>query len=317
MEKPLISVIIPIYNVEHYLEECLNSVVNQTYKNIEIIAVNDGSNDKSLQILENYAQIYKNIKVFNQENKGNSIARNKGIEHARGKYINFLDSDDYLALDTFENLVKKMERHQLDLIRFGAEPFVDGIDYDISKNQYDFKQYYKSEKVYKKEEFLASLQQTLLQKEFSASPCLYLVRRDIIEQNQIRFTPGIRYEDELFTLEVFLNVNKAMYDPNLYYKRRYRENSIMTTQASSKNLKKSFDSYSYVIKEMGKLLEEYNHPMEKQLIQKRIRKLYGLTMNIQKINNSEKKELSKIKSITFLEKFFFNSLYKAKSLLNR
>jgi glycosyltransferase involved in cell wall biosynthesis len=317
MDNPLISIVIPVYNVEQYLDECLESVINQTYKNIEIIAVNDGSTDRSLHILKEYAKKYRNIKVLNQENRGNSIARNRGIEQAKGKYINFLDSDDYLALDTIENLVNQMEKHNLDIIRFGAEPFVDGVDYDISHNQYDFKSYYEKGKVYDKEEFLASLQKTLLQKAFSASPCLFIVKREIIIKNQIQFTPGIRYEDELFTLEVFLNVNKAMYDPNLYYKRRYRANSIMTSQKDAENFQNSFNSYSYVIHELGKLMEKYNHPMEKKLIRKRIRKLYGITMNIKNIDKEEKRKLSQINSINAWDKFCFNAMYKAKNVISK
>lgn len=314
MNGPLISVIIPVYNVEQYLEECLDSVINQTYNNIEIIAINDGSKDRSLDILKKYASTYP-IKIFDQENKGNSIARNRGIDLAKGKYINFLDSDDYLSLDAYENLINQMEKNDVDLIRFAAEPFVDGVDYNIDKNQYDFSKYYEEGKVYEKEEFLASLQQSLLQKSFSASPCLFIVKSEIIKKNQIKFTPGIRYEDELFTLEVFLNVNRAMYDPNFYYKRRYRANSIMTTQKQSQNNQKSFDSYSFVIKEMGKMLDRYKLPSEKRLIQKRIRKLYGITMNIKNIDEKAKKELSKINSISTRDKLFFNTLYKVKSLL--
>lgn len=314
MNNPLISVIIPVYNVEQYLEECLNSVIEQTYKNIEIITVNDGSSDRSLEILQKYALSHPNIKIINQENMGNSVARNKGIMLASGKYINFLDSDDYLETNAFENLVKQMEENNLDLIRFGAEPFVDGVDYKINKNQYDFRTFYKEGKVYGKEEFLASLQQTLLQKSFSASPCLYVVKREIVVENQIRFTSGIRYEDELFTLEVFLNVNRTMYDPNLYYKRRYRANSIMTSLKEDKNSQISFDSYAYVIREMGKLLHKYKNPMEKSLIKKRIRKLYGITMNINNIDSKEKKELSRIKSINLWDKMLFNTLYKVKSI---
>ena len=102
--KPVISVIIPIYNSEKYLSECLNSVVNQTLHDIEIICVNDGSTDSSLEILEDYQSKDKRIKIINQEHNNAGSARNKGLEIARGEYLSFLDSDDYFDL----NMLKEM-----------------------------------------------------------------------------------------------------------------------------------------------------------------------------------------------------------------
>ena len=104
---PKVSVIIPVYNVEKYLSECLDSVVNQTLKDIEIICVNDGSPDGSAAILEEYAQKDNRIKVITQENRGLSEARNSGLKIASGEYIAFLDSDDYIDLKFFEQLYKR------------------------------------------------------------------------------------------------------------------------------------------------------------------------------------------------------------------
>ena len=104
---PKVSVIIPVYNVEKYLSECLDSVVNQTLKDIEIICVNDGSPDGSAEILEEYAQKDNRIKVITQENRGVSEARNSGLKIASGEYIAFLDSDDYIDLKFFEQLYKR------------------------------------------------------------------------------------------------------------------------------------------------------------------------------------------------------------------
>ena len=98
-KNPEISIIIPVYNVEKYLDECLNSAANQTFENIEIICVNDGSTDGSLEILESHASKDKRIRIISQENKGVSSARNEGLDAARGKYIYFMDSDDYMDLN--------------------------------------------------------------------------------------------------------------------------------------------------------------------------------------------------------------------------
>ena len=110
-----ISIIVPVYNVEKYLEKCLESLVNQTLKNIEIILVNDGSTDSSKNICERYVEKDKRVILVNQVNKGQSAARNKGIEIARGNYIGFVDSDDYIELDMYEILYEKLIQEDADI----------------------------------------------------------------------------------------------------------------------------------------------------------------------------------------------------------
>lgn len=105
MNTPLVSIVIPVYNVELYLRECLDSVISQTYHNLEIICVNDGSPDNSLSILEEYAAKDSRIRIISQENAGISVARNTGMDVATGEYIYFLDSDDYIALEMVERCV--------------------------------------------------------------------------------------------------------------------------------------------------------------------------------------------------------------------
>ena len=107
---PKVSVIIPVYNVEKYLHECLDSLLNQTLKDIEIIAVDDGSTDSSLKILKDYAKKDKRLKVLTQENKGAGAARNLGMKHATGSYLSILDSDDYFDHSMLELLYKKAEK---------------------------------------------------------------------------------------------------------------------------------------------------------------------------------------------------------------
>ena len=117
MEKttPKVSVIIPVYNVEQYLRECLDSVVNQTLKDIEIICVNDGSTDNSLVILEEYAAKDERIKIVNKENGGLSSARNCAIPLARGEYIGFVDSDDWIDLDFYEKLYNTAKKYKAEI----------------------------------------------------------------------------------------------------------------------------------------------------------------------------------------------------------
>ena len=119
MSNTKISVIIPVYNVEKYLSECLDSIVNQTLKEIEIICVNDGSTDNSLSILKEYAFKDNRIKIINKENEGQGYARKVGLDSATGKYILFCDSDDYYAeLTAFEKLYNCAEDKETDLVTF-------------------------------------------------------------------------------------------------------------------------------------------------------------------------------------------------------
>lgn len=120
---PKVSVIIPVYNTEPYLYECLNSIINQTLKDIEIICVNDGSTDSSLNILEKYAEYDSRIVIFSQENKGQSVARNVGLSAASGEYVYFMDSDDVLSLNAMETLFNHATKDKTDIIYFGADVF--------------------------------------------------------------------------------------------------------------------------------------------------------------------------------------------------
>lgn len=121
--EPQVSVIIPVYNVAQYLRQCLDSVTGQTLSDIEIICVNDGSTDGSPAILEEYREKDGRIVVINRENGGVSAARNCGMEHARGKYVYFLDSDDYLDPEALGKTVRLAEDNEADGVHFATEPF--------------------------------------------------------------------------------------------------------------------------------------------------------------------------------------------------
>lgn len=118
-ERPLISVIIPVYGVEKYIAQCLESVINQTYDNLEIIVINDGTKDRSAEIAKEYAKKDRRIKVYDFENGGLSVARNRGLFVATGDYIAFLDSDDWLECNFYSTLLGYMELHDLDMVKCG------------------------------------------------------------------------------------------------------------------------------------------------------------------------------------------------------
>ncbi|MEG0679282.1 MAG: glycosyltransferase family 2 protein, partial [Carnobacterium sp.] len=125
--NPLVSVIVPVYNVEEYIEECLESIVNQKYQSLEIIVVEDGSTDESPQRIQKYLNDDR-ILFIEQKNKGLSGARNTGMSKASGEYILFVDSDDYIDVHLLSDLVPLMQDNQLDLIRFNGMAFTDGME---------------------------------------------------------------------------------------------------------------------------------------------------------------------------------------------
>ena len=132
----LISVIIPVYNVEQYLKQCVDSILSQTYKNIEIILVDDGSSDSSGIICDEYAHKHGNIKVIHKKNAGLSEARNSGLVVANGSYIAFIDSDDWISNDNFEKMITEIKKQDSDFV------FSDGVNFEDSDKGYRIKQGY-------------------------------------------------------------------------------------------------------------------------------------------------------------------------------
>lgn len=302
MNKSLISVIIPVYNVEDYLVECIDSVLNQTYENIEIIIINDGSTDSSYKILKKYSS-YDNIRILSQENSGQSVARNNGMKIAKGKYIYFLDSDDYILPNAFEELLKTMEQNNLDLIMFSAKPFADKLDIKINDRQYDFSKSFEEDTLYIKKDFLK-----INLKSFSPSPVLYIMKKNLLEKNNILFQPNIVHEDELFTLEVFLNTELMMYKSEVYYKRRYRKESTMTSELML-NIKKSFESKCIILDELSELLLKYTSKTEKKLINKRIKMITGsLSSDQGKLDKKYKRNRIKVVKNISLRHYFFGMI---------
>ena len=132
-----VSVIVPIYNTEIYLKECLNSVINQTLKDIEIICINDGSTDNSLKILEYFAKIDKRVTIFSQKNKGQGSARNLGLKHAKGEYICFVDSDDVLKPNELEDTYNISSKKSLDFLIFKLFTYNEETGEEYSEKGYE------------------------------------------------------------------------------------------------------------------------------------------------------------------------------------
>lgn len=217
----LISVIVPIYNVEKYLERCVNSILNQTYKNIEIILVDDGSPDKCPQICDKCKNIDSRVKVIHKENGGLSDARNYGLSIAKGKYISFVDSDDYIHEETYEKMIKVLELQNADIVCCGINHVYDNKIESINIEQ----------RIYDDESAIEAL---IMGKNLNQTVWNKIYKRNIIDN--ILFEKGKINEDDFWTYKVFSNSKKIItLDECLYYY-VHRESSIMGQGYSIKNL---------------------------------------------------------------------------------
>ena len=221
------SVIIPVYNVEQYLCDCLDSIVAQSYRDYEVICVNDGSTDGSLAILEEYQQKYPQITIISQPNKGLSAARNAGIQAAKGDYLFFLDSDDWIETDTLKILAEKQNGE--DLLCFnGRRCFEDGTteepDSGIEESQLTGWEYYNK--------------YALLPRKFHfVCTVLRLYRREYLLKNNLFFEEGIYHEDNLFTPLACYYAQTVKVIPDWLYIYRIREGSI----TQSVNVQRLYD----------------------------------------------------------------------------
>ncbi len=302
----LISVIIPVYNVEEYLKECVDSVLSQTYENYEIILINDGSTDSSGKICDEYAEKNDKISVVHKENGGLSDARNKGLSLANGKYVYFLDSDDYIIPEAFAELVLIIEKENSDFVFFDAKSFEDG------NKSFNIEQRYIRKKEYgaaKGEEVLMNL---LDNKEYHSAVPLCFIKKAFLEKARLRFITGIFYEDTVFTYELFMLSNMVSYCSKALYHRRYRKASIMTSPKSQKY----FDSICRVYEEVLKFSKRENKfhlAVAKKYI---ARCAFNVFNNYEKLNREEEKNCKK-KSVEIKKTVLKDNAYGNKALKMR
>lgn len=203
-----LSIIIPVYNVEKYIERCLMYCLNQDipYDEYEIIVVNDGSKDKSISIVERIQDSYHNIKIINQENKGQASARNTGINNSVGEYIWFIDSDDFIKENCLASILKIAQNNNLDVLSFNLQlHFEDGTikPYKIKFEKENF--------VYKGHEFITKV-------DMPQAPWASLFKRSYLNVHNLRFISGIKHEDTEFTPRAYYLAHKILYiDRPLYF----------------------------------------------------------------------------------------------------
>jgi glycosyltransferase involved in cell wall biosynthesis len=233
---PKVSVIIPVYNVEAYLRQCLDSVVNQTLREIEIICVNDGSTDGSAAILEEYAAKDVRIKIFTQVNSGQGAARNSGLSIAKGEYVYFMDADDELTnASVLETFVVMAQRESLDVLFFDAETVVDEGVQTSAVHASDYIRQHDYSSVKAGRELFSDF---LKNKEYTVSPCLAIYRRSFLEENNIRFpSERIFYEDNIFMTRVLLAAKRASHRPWRFYLRKVHAGSTVTSKPTMRHLR--------------------------------------------------------------------------------
>ena len=231
----ILSVIIPVYNVERYLAECLDSVCAQTLKDIEIICIDDGSTDGSAAILDDYARCDPRLRVIKQANAGLSAARNRGLDIATGRYVYFIDSDDGLADENaLATLYETAEREQTDIIYFDAKCMIE--DNIRGRTSYNERTYLRTHSYSGVKTGVALANEFVANGEYLASACLVFLRRQFLNDHAIRFVEGILHEDNAFALECALAAKRAMCLPAPYYARRVRKDSIVTAKKSFRHL---------------------------------------------------------------------------------
>ena len=227
----LISIIVPIYNVDKYLEECIESLKNQTYKNLEIILINDGSADNSEQICREEAKQDNRIVFINKKNGGAASAKNKGLKVAKGDYITFVDSDDFIEPDMIEYMVNKIKKYNSDIIQCS---FI-----NLYKNTERFKQDKIVEQRISSKDFL----ELFLTKWDSSLFWNKLFKREVIEN--IFFKEGRCIDDEFFTYKCVINSKSIVISNKIVYNYRMRKSGVMKSESSQKQILKDRVDYLY------------------------------------------------------------------------
>lgn len=302
--KPEVSIIIPVYNGEKYIDACMECALQQTYDNIEIIAVNDGSKDNSKELLDNYAKKDSRLKVIHQENKGLSGARNAGIHAASGKYVIFFDVDDTFEKNVIEDNLKLAEEHQADVVML-CFWYYDVDTKQLKPNAMD-RLFVGTDKEYF-EEYLIPTMET----EVFNAPWNKMIRKDLLDANQLYFDPAYPiYEDIIFAAKLLKVAKKLVVNNQMYYKYFVRSSGSLITRF----YETFFDCVSEYYKHAKLYCDQYENNQQQQA---RFAKLYAsLTlMHLKQI--SCRKELSKERKLQLIERICNDPLFrKALSLVH-
>lgn len=322
--EPLISIIIPCYNVEEFVENSLNSVLKQTYENLEIIIIDDGSKDGTLKILEEFKSKDSRIHLISQNNQGQSVARNKGISLASGQFISFVDSDDFIQKDMIEVLLSQALTEASDIISCGVRRYNDKSDSAthfplFSENSYTIRSY-------ERDEVMGAF---LKGEGFNRGPVASLYRTNLFED--IKFEPGKLHEDNFFNYQLFDKAQKSTaiaYDAYFYVdnmnsstKSKFTLRHIDKITEEQRILKEVEKKYpQYIDIEKNNLAVRYCWVLTKLLRDSSMKELLSgdIRHNMEEIKKyyvKDRKKLLKTKAVSTKWKFFLIVLTKAPSYL--
>lgn len=284
-----ISVVVPVYNVEKYLKECIDSIINQTLEDIEIICVNDGSTDSSLDILNDYAKKDSRIIVINKSNSGYGHTMNMGLNAATGEYIGIIESDDFADKNMFEDLYKLAKEYDADIVK--------GDWYNYwSKNKFARKNNrISSAKALK----LTNSKQDKSLLRINPSVWSAIYKKEFLNKYNIRFleTPGASYQDLAFSFKVFALAEKVILTDKAYL--YYRQDNMNSSVKSKTKVYCVCDEYE----EIDRFLEEYPDLKFEFKVQEEINRYNGYVSSVLRIDDSVKPEFVKVFSDHFKEEY--------------
>lgn len=284
-----ISVVVPVYNVEKYLKECIDSIINQTLEDIEIICVNDGSTDSSLDILNDYAKKDSRIIVINKSNSGYGHTMNMGLNAATGEYIGIIESDDFADKNMFEDLYKLAKEYDADIVK--------GDWYNYwSKNKFARKNNrISSAKALK----LTNSKQDKSLLRINPSVWSAIYKKKFLNKYNIRFleTPGASYQDLAFSFKVFALAEKLILTDKAYL--YYRQDNMNSSVKSKTKVYCVCDEYE----EIDRFLEEYPDLKFEFKVQEEINRYNGYVSSVLRIDDSVKPEFVKVFSDHFKEEY--------------
>ena len=261
-----ISIIVPVYNVEKYVEKCIQSLINQSYKNIEIILVDDGSNDRSNKIIDEYAKVDSRILTIHQKNKGVSAARNAGLKVATGEYVGFVDPDDYVDYQMYETMLKIIELNMSDLAVCGFSKVTELSD---------------KEEIFEIKDELLSPKKCVedlfdFRGGYAIKPSVWnkLFRRDKI--GDLKFDENIGISEDLkFVVQYILKCNSIVYVKQAFYKNLQRDGSITRSKGKAAQIIKTVEIDNFVYDEIKKIYPDLREVVLDWIVQDN-RGWYGL-----------------------------------------
>lgn len=294
-----ISVIVPVYNVEKYLDQCLNHIINQSFQDLEIICINDGSTDGSPDILNKFAKMDSRIQIINQENQGLGATRNRGISLAKGDYIYFMDGDDYLELTALEELYDMSERYKLDFVIFKINNFnktnTDSIDYEY------YAMPYLKERVGNNVFNYLDVEDIALDLAVNVYGSFF--KREFI--SGFKFPERLLFEDNVFFTKALFKADRICFYDKFLYNRRVRDDSL--SQKFSTRFLDTIDITDLLLD----MVDEYGYDYHKKELYYRIfHNIYSLFENAPKKHKSALFEEIKRRYLKFSDKWESDDYFK-------